>query len=224
MIATALHDRRSIRAYLDQPVEAAMIRDILTTARWAPSGGNLQPWKVIAVSGEARAEVIAAAQRALFANPAGEAGEIPIYPADLDERYCTRRAEAGEVLNNALGIAKDDKVARFAQAARNFQFFDAPVGLFFVVNRNMGKGQWAHIGMFMQSIALAANAHGLGTCMQEAWAMVRKTLHAHFELSDDEILYCGMALGWPDTEAPINHADRARAAVDTFSDLRGFES
>lgn len=221
---TGILDRRSIRAFLNQPVEAAIIKDILDVARWAPSGGNLQPWKVIAVSGNARDQVIATARDVLSTNPAGEADEVPIYPADLGEPYRSRRATAGEALTQALGIAQDDKPARFAQAARNFQFFDAPVGLFFVVDKAMGKGQWAHLGMFMQSIALAAHARGLGTCMQEAWGMVRRSLHVHFGLGDNEILYCGMALGWPDLQAPINQAKRSRAETSVFADFRGFES
>jgi nitroreductase len=223
MSATSpIAERRSIRAYLDQPVDAATVRELLDIARWAPSGGNLQPWKVIVVAGQAREDVTALAARTLFAAPKGEADEVPMYPADLDEPYRTRRDVAGEVLYTALGIERDDKAGRYGQVAKNFQFFGAPVGLFFIIDRNMGKGQWAHLGMFMQSVALAAQERGLGTCMQEAWAMARKSLHAHFALAENELLYCGMALGWPDLDVPINHAERSRAGVDSFTQFQGF--
>jgi nitroreductase len=215
-------ERRSIRAYLDQPVDAAMVRELLDVARWAPSGGNLQPWKVIVVGGQAREDVTALAGRTLFAAPKGEADEAPMYPADLGEPYRTRRDKAGEVLYTALGIEREDKAGRYGQVAKNFQFFGAPIGLFFVIDRTMGNGQWAHLGMFMQSLAIAAHERGLGTCMQEAWAMVRKSLHTHFALAENELLYCGMALGWPDPDAPINHAERLRADLDSFSQFHGF--
>ena len=106
--------------------------------------------------------------------------------------------------------------------ARNYEFFGAPVGLFFVIDRVMGRGQWAHLGMFMQSLALAATARGLGTCMQESWGMVRKSLHAHFSLADEELLYCGMALGYPDTEAAVNTLRSDRVEVDEFTTFAGF--
>jgi nitroreductase len=221
-VANAITERRSIRAYLDKPVDEATVQELLDVARWAPSGGNLQPWKVIVVSGEARAAVMTLAGGVLFANPKGEADEVPMYPADLAEPYRSRRDMAGEVLYTALGIARDDKAGRFGQVAKNFQFFGAPAGLFFIIDRNMGKGQWAHLGMFMQSIALAAQDRGLGTCMQEAWAMARKSLHTHFALAENELLYCGMALGWPDPDAPINHAERSRADVNSFTQFHGF--
>jgi nitroreductase len=221
-ISNAITQRRSIRAYLDRPVDAAMVSEILDTARWSPSGGNLQPWRVIAVAEDARRNVVDIAGHVLSATPLGEGDDVPIYPADLAEPYRSRRAAAGEALYEALGIAREDKAARFIQSTQNFQFFGAPVGLFFIIDTNMGKGQWAHLGMFMQSVALAAHELGLGTCMQEAWGMVRKSLHAHFALGAHELLYCGMALGWPDTQAPINNAKRARANTQNFAELRGF--
>jgi nitroreductase len=219
-----IKQRRSIRAYLDTPVDQAVVEELLDIARWSPSGGNLQPWKVIAVTGEAKAAVTQLAQGVLFTNPKGEEDEVPMYPANMPEPYRSRRYQAGESLYDKLGIPREDKASRFNQVAQNFAFFGAPVGLFFVISRAMGKGQWAHLGMFMQSLALAAESKGLGTCMQEAWAMVRKSLHGHFGLDEDEILYCGMALGWPDAQAPINCAARARAETNTFARFEGFGS
>lgn len=222
-IAEALRTRISVRAFLETPVSEAEVRDILDRARYAPSGGNLQPWKVIAVAGAEKDACIALSQKVLAENPGGEADEYPIYPKGLVEPYRSRRFKVGEDMYKILGIKREDKAARFARMAQNFTFFGAPVGLFFVIDRQMGRGQWAHMGMFMQSIALAATEAGLGTCMQEAWAMLRKSLHAHFELPENEAIYCGMALGHPDTDDPINDFRSDRAEVDEIATFKGFE-
>lgn len=218
----ALRTRISIRAYADKPVERSLVEDVLEQARWSPSGGNLQPWKVIVVAGQARQAVVDLATSRLMADPTGEGEEVPVYPKPLWEPYRTRRYKIGEDMYALLGIPRDDKPARYAWVARNYQFFGAPVGLFFIIDRGMGKGQWAHLGMFMQSVALAATARGLGTCMQESWGMVRKSLHAHFELPEDELLYCGMAMGWPDEEAPVNELRSDRVEVSEFATFVGF--
>jgi len=223
-VTEALHARISVRAFTDQPVSEEAVRAILDAARWSPSGGNLQPWKVIVVAGEERQKVIDLANDSTGRDFGAEIGGIPIYPPDLPEPYRTRRLEVGEAMYEKLGIGRDDKPARIARMAQNFQFFGAPVGLFFVIDRCMGYGQWAHLGMFMQSIALVAVERGLATCMQEAWATVRKTLHAHFGLAENDLLYCGMALGHADATHPVNTLRSTRASVDEFATLRGFES
>ena len=130
-------------------------------------------------------------------------------------------ADAG-LLHALLGIPRTDRPRRLRQFARNFEFFGAPVALFLVIDRRMGRGQWAHLGMFMQSIALAAVEAGLGTCMQEAWASLRRSLHAHFELPDEEMIYCAIALGRPDPDAPVNRLRSAREPVESFASFRGF--
>ncbi len=218
----ALKTRISIRAYLDKPVGADLVEQVLDVARWSPSGGNLQPWKVIVVAGDARKAVIDAGQKAIWENPQGEAEEAPIYPQPLWEPYRSRRFKIGEDMYKLLEIPRGDKPSRLAWVARNYEFFGAPVGLFFIIDRNMGRGQWAHLGMFMQSIALAATARGLGTCMQESWGMVRKTLHRHFELPEEALLYCGMAMGWPDPDAPVNKLRSDREEVSELASFKGF--
>jgi nitroreductase len=218
----ALRQRISIRAFKPDPVPQELVREVLDAARWSPSGGNVQPWSVIVVAGAERDAVVQLAQSALAANPRGETGDYPIYPAELSSEQKARRVDLAEEMYRILGIARDDKFGRLGHMARNYQFFGAPVGLFFVIDRAMGHGQWAHMGMFMQSIALAAEARGLGTCMQEAWAMVRATLGAHFGLGEGQVLYCGMALGWPDREAPVNSLRSSRVEVDGFTTWRGF--
>jgi len=221
-VTEALRARTSIREFLDTPVSRDEIHAILDVARFSPSGGNLQPWKVIVVAGDEKRALTALAQRVLFENPGGEPTEHPIYPANLWEPYRTRRYELGEEMYALLGIPRTDKSARLLRFARNYEFFGAPVGLFFVIDRRMGHGQWAHLGMFMQSIALAAVDRGLGTCMQEAWGALRTSLGRHLALPDEEMVYCGMALGHPDPEHPVNRLRSRRVPVDDFATFRGF--
>ena len=221
-LLTALRTRRSCRAFTADPVPRATLQAVLDAARWAPSGGNIQPWRVIAVAGEAREALIRVAGEALFAG-ANEEDEHPIYPSALHEPYRSRRCANAASVYAALGIARDDKAARYARVAENFHFFGAPVGLFFVIDRRMGHGQWAHLGMFMMAVVLAAEAHGLGTCLQEAWARVRATLHAHLGLGEGEMLYCGLALGWPDEAHPSAAMVRERAELNEIAELLGFD-
>ncbi|MBI1188830.1 MAG: nitroreductase [Alphaproteobacteria bacterium] len=221
-VSDALKRRISVRAFKPDPVPEALLRDILDVARYAPSGGNVQPWKVIVVAGAARDAVSRAGKAAVFANPAGEEGDRPIYPANLWEPHRSWRFKVGEDMYALLGIPREDKAARLQHVARNFDFFDAPVGLFFVIDERMGHGQWAHLGMLMQSIALAALERGVSSCMQEAWARVRVTLKRHFGLAEGEMVYCGMALGYADEAAVVNTLRSERAAVDEFARFEGF--
>ncbi len=218
----ALKKRTSVRAFRSDPVPEALVRDILEVARFAPSGGNVQAWKVIAVAGAERDAVSELALKAAMSTIASEEGDRPVYPRNLWEPYRSRRFKVGEDMYALLGIARDDKTSRYAHVARNFEFFGAPVGLFFVIERKMHHSQWAHLGMFMQSVALAATARGLGTCFQEMWARVRETLHVHFDLPDEEMVYCGMALGYADESAPVNTLRSDRASVDEIAVLKGF--
>jgi nitroreductase len=217
-IDEAIKTRVSIRAFKPDPVPEQLVRDILDVARFAPSGGNLQPWKVIAVSGAERDAVVALAQ----ANLPGAEDDRPVYPADLWEPYRSRRYMVGEDMYALLGIGRDNKPARFMHLAQNFQFFGAPVALFFVIDKGMGHGQWAHLGMFMQTVALAALERGVQSCMQEAWARMRIPLAQHFALPENEMIYCGMALGYADMTKPVNTLRSDRASVDEFATFKGF--
>lgn len=218
----AITRRRSCRAFRPAPVAEADVRAVLDVARRAPSGGNLQPWSVIAVAGAARDAVSALAKQTLAENPHGEMGDRPVYPPNLWEPYRTRRFAVGEALYAALGVAREDKPARLAWVARNFDFFDAPAGLFFIIDARLGHGQWAHLGMFMMAVMLAAEERGLATCAQEAWAMVRSALHAHFALAPHEIVYCGMALGYADPDHPSARLVTEREPLDVIARLEGF--
>ncbi len=221
-VSEALYRRTSIRAFRPDQLSQQVVHDILDAARWSPSGGNLQPWKVIAVAGEARQQVIEVVTQALGSNPRGEEGERPMYPANLWDPYRTRRFELGEQMYELLGIGREDRAGRLARLAQNMQFFGAPVGLFFVIDERMGYGQWAHLGMFMQSVALAAIEHDVASCMQEYWALGRETLKTHFALEEHEMVYCGMALGYADQDAVVNQLRSERAPVEEFTTFAGW--
>lgn len=221
-VTEALRARTSIRAFLDTKLPEALVREILDVARWAPSGGNLQPWKVIAVAGAERDAVVALAKHALTEGPLDEEAEYPVYPPNLWEPYRSRRYLLGEQMYALLGIPREDRPARLRRFQDNYELFGGPVGLFFVIDRRMGHGQWAHLGMFMQSVALAAIERGVSSCMQEAWSAVRGTLGRHFALPEHEVLYCGMALGYADPSAPVNRLRSERAGVDEIATFRGF--
>jgi nitroreductase len=222
-ISEALKKRISIRKFLPTAVPEAQLRELLDAARWSPSGGNLQPWRVIAVAGAELGAVRELAQGAQVASgKVSEEGSDPVYPPHLWEPYRSRRYQVGEDMYALLGVSREDRAGRLAHVARNFEFFGAPVGLFFVIDRRLGRAQWAHLGMFMQSLALLAVERGLGTCMQEFWALLRESLHRHFALPETDMVYCGMALGHPDESAPVNRLRSSRVPVEEFATFRGF--
>jgi nitroreductase len=222
-VTEALKRRISTREFLPRPLPQSVLREILDVARWAPSGGNMQPWRVIAVAGVERDAVIDLAKKTHAANGADESSERPVYPANLWDPYRARRFKVGEDMYALLGIPRSDRTARLARFARNYEMFGAPVGLFFIIDKRMGYGQWAHLGMFMQSIALAALERGVSSCMQEAWATLRLSLKAHFALHEHEMIYCGMALGYADETAAVNSLRSERAPVEEFASFQGFE-
>ena len=223
-VTEALKRRISIRQFLPRPLDERLVREILDVARWSPSGGNLQAWRVIAVAGEAREAVVRLAAESGATYAPDVADGRPVYPPNLWEPFRTRRYKLGEDMYALLGIPRGDRQGRLAQWARNYQFFGAPVGLFFVIEERMGHAQWAHLGMLIQSVALAATERGIGSCMQESWSSLRAPLKAHFNLAPDEMIYCGMALGIADPAAAVNTLRSERAEVDEFAELRGFKS
>ena len=213
--------RRSVRAFLDRTVDRATIAEILDVARFAPSGGNLQPWHVDVLAGEALADLKAKVRQGFAANPGGEGTEFPVYPPALGEPWRGRRHDSGEALYAAIGIARGDRPARLGQFAKNYDLFGAPVGLFFSIPRHFGPPQWAHLGMFLQTIMLLAEERGLATCAQEAWALVHKTVGEALDLPGDRIFYCGMALGYADAGHAINGWRTTREPLEGFANFRG---
>jgi nitroreductase len=221
-VRDAVASRFSCRAFLPTPVPLAVVREILDRAARAPSGGNLQPWRVDALAG-APLDRLKAMLRAREAElPRGEGTEYAIYPDNMKDPYLGRHREVGRLLYTALGIPREDRPARIGQYARNFQFFDAPVGLFISIDRSLGPPQWSDLGGFIQTILLLARAFGLHGCAQEAWTHWHKTVPPFLGLPADHILFCGIALGVGDEGAPVNRWRAPREGVDAFATFRGF--
>jgi len=221
-VREAVLSRYSCRAFLPTPIPEATVRAILEAASRAPSGGNLQPWRVHALAGaplEAIKRNIAARPDEL---PFGEGAEYAIYPRPLKEPFEGRRRQVGEMLYRAIGVTREDKAGRYRQYAQNFQLFGAPVGLFITTDRTMGPPQWSDLGMFVQTISLLARGYGLHTCAQEAWTHWHKTLSEYLALAPEEILFCGVALGHADPAAPINQWRSPRDPVESFATFAGF--
>jgi nitroreductase len=221
-VTEAVLARRSTRAFLPRPVERALIGEMLALAARAPSGGNLQPWRVDVVAGATLDGLKSRAREGFALGPAREAMELTIYPAPLPEPYRSRRYRSGEALYAAIDIPREDRPGRLAQFARNLDAFGAPAVLFFSVDRIFDRPQWAHLGMFMQNLMLLAAERGLATCPQEAWAAVHHTVSSFLELPADRILYCGMALGYADPDHPINDFVTEREPLEAFVRFHGF--
>ncbi len=219
-VSEAVSQRMSTRAYLDKPVDKDTLISLFEKAQRSPSGGNVQPWRSIVLTGQSKQNMLDVAAGVLAKTPAGEATDRPIYPDNLWEPYRSRRFGVGEAMYAALGIPREDKMARLQWFSRNFRFFEAPVAVMIVIDERMGHGQWAHTGMFMQTLCLLAEEAGLGTCMQECWGILRPTLKDHLGLSDTEMLYCGIALGHPDKDHPVNQMRSDRAPLDEVVDFR----
>ena len=202
-VIEAVKTRISTRAFLDEPVSLEAVREILDIARFSPSSSNLQPWKTIVLTGPKKEEISNLALTTLAANPKGEDDEYPVYPPELPQLYQDRRAGVGKAMYELMGIERADAAARQAWMVDNFRFYGAPVAIFFAIDRLHGRNQWASLGMFMQTVCLVAEAKGYATCMQEIWAMVRKSLHAHLALDPGEVIYSGMALGKADKSKPV---------------------
>jgi nitroreductase len=222
-VDAAIESRFSARAFLPTPVARETIEDILRVARRAASGTNTQPWKVYVLQGASRdalVDKVTAAHDAIYADPALAAEyreEYDYYPQKWISPYIDRRRENGWGLYGLLGITKGDKDKMHAQHRRNYQFFDAPVGLMFTLDRIMGRGSLVDYGMFMQGIMVAARARGLHTCPQAAWNGFANIILPHIGAGENEMLVCGMALGWADEAALVNSFHTPRESVAQFT-------
>jgi nitroreductase len=208
-VRDAVAARRSVRGFQDKPVELALVEQLVVEASRSPSGGNLQPWHVDIVAGEA----INRLKQTMMAKLAGgqEEPEYDIYPKEMVAPYRDRRFAVGEAMYERIGIPRDDKMARRMWFARNFAFFGAPLALFMTVDRRMGPPQWSDMGMFLQSFMLLAAEQGLATCAQECWAVYPQTVKAFLGTPDERMLFCGMAVGYEDTAEPANALRTERA-------------
>ena len=198
-VSEAVDRRASIRGFLPDPVSNETIQELLEKSARAPSGGNVQPWRVYVINGDSMTRF-----REFIADRKPGASEYPVYPPNLHEPYRTNRFALGEAMYETMGIPREDKPARLAHLARNFEFFDAPAAFFCYVDRAMGSAQWSDLGMFLQTFMLLAVEAGLDTCPQEAWANHWQNVDEFLGVPENEMLFCGMAIGRRDDAKPVN--------------------
>lgn len=204
IVDEAIVSRRSVRAFLPDAVEDDVVRAILEVAARAPSGTNMQPWRAYVTRGEVKQRITDAILSSGIRAEKAEWDEYKYYPDQFFDPYQARRRANGFGLYGALGIGRREVDKMRAQHDRNFVFFDAPVGMIFTVDRRLNKGSWIDYGMFLQNIMIAARARGLHTCPQAAFAPYHRQIRPILNITDEEIVVCGMALGYEDTSKPEN--------------------
>ena len=212
-VSDAVRARRSIRAFTSEPISNEVIKDLLALAARSPSGGNLQPWKIYVVNKQSM-------KKFLEFQDSWDQPETPgyaIYPSGLTEPYRTSRYQLGEAMYDLLGIPRDDKDARLKQVMRNFEFFGAPAAIFCFVDKQMGPPQWSDLGMFLQTFMLLAQEAGIDTCAQEAWAMKNDSVSEFVGSGDNDILFCGLAMGYKDKDAVINKLSSERRPLKQWA-------
>jgi len=221
-VARALTGRRSVRGFLPDAVSRERVEGILYLASRAPSGTNVQPWKVYACAGEARAALSAELLGLHDAGGGGHAEEYAYYPTKWREPWLARRRKLGWDYYATVGVTREDRAGMHRQHGRNYAFFGAPVGLFFTLDRDLALGSWLDAGMFIQSVMIAARAYGLDTCPQAAFTKYHAVIRRHLAIPDAEIVLCGMALGRIDPDAAENRLVTERVPVAAFASFRGF--
>jgi nitroreductase len=212
-VTDAVQARSSIRAFLNSPVPNDLIKELLIKSSRAPSGGNLQPWKIFILNNQSMSEFLLFQQKWTQA----ETAAYDIYPPKLKEPYRTSRFELGEEMYALLGIGRENKNARISQVMKNFEFFGAPCSFFCFVDHQMGPPQWSDLGMFLQTFMLLAKEAGLDTCAQEAWSIKQESVSQFVSAGDEDILFCGMSIGYKDPEAKINSLVSERRPLDTWA-------
>ena len=212
-VSDAVASRKSIRRFLDKPVSDDLLRELLEKSKRAPSGGNLQPWRVFVINGETTPKFL----NYLKTSEIKDKPEYAVYPPDLKSPYRDSRFKVGEDMYALLHIPREDKPARFAHLARNFEFFGAPAGFFCFVDRCMGPPQWSDLGMFLQTFMLLAQEAGLDTCAQEAWANRAQSVANFVDAPEELMLFCGMAIGYKDADQPVNTLVSDREPFDVWA-------
>lgn len=219
-VEEAVGGRRSVRAFRSDPVDRAMVERILSVAARAPSGTNMQPWRVYVIAGEVK-DRLSAALLARHEEGGGEA-EYRYYPDPFFEPYLGRRRKVGFDLYGLLGIARGETDRMKRQHGRNLLFFDAPVGMIFTIDRRLEIGSWLDYGMFLENVMILARAHGLETCVQAAFAPFHGTIREHLPVPESEVVVCGLSLGFPDEDAPENGLATERVPVEDFASFLGW--
>ncbi len=222
-VTEAVQSRRSVRAFLDTPVEREILARILEKAQRSPSGGNTQPWHGILLTGDPLQKLFDRIAEEFPKGRAAHAPEYHVYPPELDGAYEQRRRRVGEDMYGALEISREEKAKRLMWFARNFQAFGAPVLMLVHTPKYMGPPQWSDIGMWLQTIALLLREEGLDCCFQEAWAVYSPQIREVVDIPEDHIFFCGMAIGYRDTEAPVNNFDVKRAGTDESVRWEGWQ-
>ena len=212
-VSEAVEARRSIRSFLDTPVSDEQLSQLLEKAARAPSGGNVQPWRVFVINGPSMPKF----HQFLADTDPREKPAYEIYPKELPSPYRDSRFKVGEDMYKLLNIPRDDKPSRFAHLARNFKFFDAPAAFFCFIDKTMGPPQWSDLGMFLQTFMLLAQEEGLDTCAQEAWANRSQAVASFVGAEDNLMLFCGMAIGYKNPEADVNSLVSDRAPLETWA-------
>lgn len=216
IVDEAIESRRSLRAFLPTPVPQDEVAEILRVSARAPSGTNMQPWKVYVTTGVAK-EKLSKAVLMAHNDPEFKHDYVyQYYPSPLHEPYISRRRAVGWGLYSLLGIEKGDKEKMHAQHGRNYTFFDAPVGMIFTIDEKLEIGSWLDYGMFLQNIMTAARGRGLDTCPQAAFAPFHKVIRPVLDVPENEVIICGMALGYPDMDAIENTLVSEREPLDSF--------
>lgn len=216
VVDEAIVSRRSVRAFLPDPIDDATIRDILAVSARAPSGTNMQPWRVYVTKGETKRRISDAVLNSGIRAEKIAWDEYKYYPDQFFEPYLTRRRTVGFGLYSALGIGRREVERMREQHDRNFVFFDAPVGMIFTIDRRLNKGSWVDLGMFLENIMIAARGRGLHTCPQAAFAPYHRQIRPVLDIPEEEILVCGMALGYEDTTKPENQFRTERAPLEEW--------
>ena len=216
-VTTAVRSRKSVRSFLGSDVPREILEEVLTLAARSPSGGNLQPWRLRLLSGEAMAVFKSVMQARILQAPEGDTPlEYEIYPQDLGEPYRTNRFDIGERMYTSIGVSRDDKSGRRRQFARNYEFFGAPAAVLCFVDRRMGPPQWADLGMYLQTVMLLLRERGLHSCAQESWALYHRTVRNFVSAPPEWLLFCGLAIGYEDADAPINAVQSPRVRFEDF--------
>ena len=219
----ALLTRRSVRAFLPTPVERSTVEELLAMASRSASGSNIQPWKVHVFSGELRRRISRTILEALDREPPGTfQREWNYYPINWREPYIGRRRKIGWDMYGLLGIEKGDFEGTERQRRQNYEFFGAPVGMLFTLEEDLEIGSWLDLGIFIGSLTIAARGRGLDTCPQAAFADFHRLIRPLLGIPDNEVLICGMALGYADMSKPVNTLRSDRAPVEEFAVFKGF--
>jgi nitroreductase len=205
----AVTSRRAVRGFTDRPVPKEVLERVMSTAAWSPSGSNLQPWNIYVVTGAPLAELKKRAGERVAARDPWDEREYEMYPPELESPYRERRSAFGHERYSALGVAREDWEARQRAASANWNFFGAPAGLFCYIDRDLGRPQWADVGMYLQTVMLLLRAEGLHSCAQMAWSVYRKTVAEVLSPPDGLILFCGMSIGYEDVTVRYTRTGRA---------------